>query len=131
MPLLYLFSQRECEHETSYSLGSEVTFVYFKAKLLGELASWKSRLKTIRLGEVERTQAQQEIYIKEGKSKTNNSMHLKRCAADLYIFKNGEWLQSKTQLQSIGDYWETLDKSNKWGGNFKNFIDTPHFERQC
>ena len=85
----------------------------------------------IRLGEVERTQTQQEIYIKEGKSKTYNSMHLKRCAADLHIFKNGEWLQSKSQLQSIGDYWESLDKSNKWGGNFKTFIDAPHFERQC
>ena len=86
---------------------------------------------TIRLGEVERTQTQQEIYIKEGKSKTYNSMHLKRCAADLHIFKSGEWLQSKTQLQSIGDYWESLDQSNKWGGNFKTFLDTPHFERQC
>ena len=86
---------------------------------------------TVRIGEVERTQAQQEIYTKEGKSKTSNSMHLKRCAADLHIFKNGEWLQSKTQLQSIGDYWESLDQNNRWGGNFKSFIDTPHFERQC
>ena len=86
---------------------------------------------TIRLGEVERTQAQQEIYIKEGKSKTYNSLHLKRCAADLHIFKNGEWLQSKSQLQSIGAYWESLDPNNRWGGNFKTFMDTPHFERQC
>ena len=86
---------------------------------------------TVRVGEVERTKAQQDLYIKEGKSKTYNSMHLKRCAADLHIFKNGEWLQSKTQLQSIGDYWESLDQSNRWGGNFKSFIDTPHFERQC
>ena len=86
---------------------------------------------TIRLGEVERTQAQQEIYIKEGKSKTYNSMHLNRCAPYLNKFKNGEWLQSKSELQNIGDYWESLDHSNKWGGNFKNFIDTPHFERQC
>ena len=86
---------------------------------------------TIRMGEVERTQSQQEIYIKQGKSKTANSMHLKRCAADLHIFKNGEWLQSKQQLQGIGDYWESLDVSNRWGGNFKSFIDTPHFERYC
>lgn len=86
---------------------------------------------TVRLGEVERTKAQQDLYIKEGKSKTYNSMHLKRCAADLHIFKNGEWLQSKLQLQIIGDYWESLDQSNRWGGNFKSFIDTPHFERQC
>ena len=85
----------------------------------------------IRIGEVERTQAQQQIYIKEGKSKTLNSMHLKRCAADLHIFKDNEWLQSKQELQEIGDYWESLDISNKWGGNFKMFIDTPHFERNC
>ena len=84
----------------------------------------------IRIGEVERTQAQQQIYIKEGKSKTLNSMHLKRCAADLHIFKDNEWLQSKQELQEIGDYWESLDINNKWGGNFKMFIDTPHFERK-
>ena len=71
----------------------------------------------IRIGEVERTQAQQQIYIKEGKSKTLNSMHLKRCAADLHIFKDNEWLQSKQELQEIGDYWEGLDINNKWGGN--------------
>lgn len=85
----------------------------------------------IRIGEVERTQAQQQIYIKEGKSKTLNSMHLKRCAADLHIFKDNERLQSKQELQEIGDYWESLDINNKWGGNFKMFIDTPHFERKC
>ena len=85
----------------------------------------------VRMGEVERTQLQQDLYVKQGKSKTSNSMHLKRCAADLHIFKNGEWLQSKQQLQGIGDYWESLDLSNRWGGNFKSFIDTPHFERSC
>ena len=103
-------------------------FIQDLAKLLNYLIENNY---TIRMGEVERTQSQQEIYIKQGKSKTANSMHLKRCAADLHIFKNGEWLQLKQQLQGIGDYWESLDLSNRWGGNFKSFIDTPHFERQC
>ena len=85
----------------------------------------------IRMGECERTQEQQELYIKQGKSKTYNSMHLKKCAIDLHIFQNGEWLQEKADLQTIGDYWESLDQENKWGGNFKSFIDTPHFERRC
>lgn len=85
----------------------------------------------IRIGEAERTQAQQEIYLKTGKSKTANSMHLKRCAIDLHIFKNGSWLQSKQELQSIGDYWESLNAQNRWGGNFQSFIDCPHFERKC
>lgn len=85
----------------------------------------------VRIGEAERTKEQQEIYIKQGKSKTLNSMHLKRCAIDLHIFKDGNWLQTKAQLQEIGDYWESLSTENKWGGNYKNFIDTPHFERKC
>nr|DAO98492.1 MAG TPA: hypothetical protein [Caudoviricetes sp.] len=38
--LLYLFSQREYEHKTSYSFGSEVTFIYFKAELLGGLGNF-------------------------------------------------------------------------------------------
>ena len=85
----------------------------------------------IRIGEAERTPAQQEIYLKTGKSKTANAMHLKRCAIDLHIFKNGSWLQNKQELQSIGDYWESLNAQNRWGGNFQSFIDCPHFERKC
>ncbi|WP_169976235.1 M15 family metallopeptidase [Campylobacter sp. RM16191] len=83
----------------------------------------------VRCGELERTKAQQEIYFKEGKSKTMNSNHLKRCAVDLHIFKNGNWLMTKADLQEIGDYWESLSPENRWGGNFRSFVDTPHFER--
>lgn len=86
---------------------------------------------SVRIGEALRTQEQQEIYLKQGKSKTANSMHLKKCAIDLHIFKNNQWLQSKSELQNIGDFWENLNNLNRWGGNFKTFIDTPHFERYC
>ena len=85
----------------------------------------------VRIGEAERTEEQQEIYIKQGKSKTSNSMHLKRCAIDLHIFKDDNYITSKQELQSIGDYWESLSSQNRWGGNYKSFIDTPHFERKC
>ena len=85
----------------------------------------------IRGGELQRTQEQQQIYVNQGKSKTNKSNHLLKCAIDLHIFKNGSWLQSKQELQSIGDYWESLDNQNRWGGNFKSFLDCPHFERNA
>ena len=85
----------------------------------------------VRIGEAERTKEQQEIYIKQGKSKTLDSMHLKRCAIDLHIFKDDNYITSKQELQSIGDYWEGLSSQNRWGGNYKSFIDTPHFERKC
>ena len=86
-------------------------------------------------GELFRTPEQQEIYVKSGKSRTPNSMHLKRCAIDLNFFKmvNGvpTLVDLKSELQPIGDYWVSLDRDkNQWGGNFKNFLDCPHFERK-
>lgn len=84
----------------------------------------------VRGGELERSKEQQELYLKFGKSKTMNSMHLKRCAIDLFIFKDGAWLKDKSALQEVGDFWESLSEQNRWGGNFKSFIDTPHFERK-
>lgn len=81
-------------------------------------------------GELYRTQAQQDIYVKEGKSKTSNSYHLKRLAIDLHFFMDsGALIQDKAMLQAIGDYWESLNPLNKWGGNWSSFQDTPHFQR--
>ena len=79
----------------------------------------------IRIGEVQRPVEMQELYVKTGRSKTMNSMHLKKCAADLHFTKNGVLCYPK----EIGDFWETLDPLNQWGGNWKSFKDQPHFER--
>jgi peptidoglycan L-alanyl-D-glutamate endopeptidase CwlK len=81
-------------------------------------------------GELYRTTEQQEIYVKTGRSKTMNSNHLKRCAIDLNFFKEGKLVYDKKVLQPIGDYWESLNKKNSWGGNWNSFKDVPHFERR-
>ena len=81
-------------------------------------------------GELFRTPEQQAIYIQKGLSKTSNSMHLKRCALDLNFFKDGAMIGSREPLIPVGKYWESLHPKNRWGGNFKNFVDCPHFERQ-
>ncbi len=82
----------------------------------------------VRMGELLRTPEQQTIYIQTGRSKTMNSMHLKKCAADLHFFKDGQLCYP----QELGGFWETLSPSiNRWGGNFRSFKDEPHFERQC
>lgn len=79
--------------------------------------------------ELLRTQEQQELYIKQGKSKTNNSKHLNGLAIDLIFTKDHKNpVYDKSELQEIGDYWESLDKKNNWGGNFQSFLDVPHFE---
>lgn len=88
-------------------------------------------------GELERTLEQQKRYFEEGKSKTMNSMHLKRLAIDLHIFKGGMLIDDHKVLKPLGDFWEALDAKNRWGGSWRgavergesHFIDSPHFER--
>lgn len=88
-------------------------------------------------GELSRTVEQQAIYVKTGRSKTMDSSHLRRGAIDLNIFKNGK-LCSRDEIKPLGDFWESLNEKNRWGGNWRglvdsgksNFIDAPHFERR-
>jgi len=79
-----------------------------------------------RLGEVERTVSQQEIYMRTGRSTTMNSMHLKKCAADIHFMKDGILCYPEV----LGNYWQELSPLNSWGGNWKTFKDKPHFERR-
>lgn len=82
----------------------------------------------VRVGEVLRTPEQQTLYVQTGRSMTMNSMHLKKCAADLHFFKDGKLCYPP----ELGGFWENLSPTtNRWGGNFRNFKDEPHFERRC
>ena len=80
-------------------------------------------------GELARTPEQQAIYVKTGRSKTLNSIHLKRCAIDLNFFREGKIIWDKQMLAPLGAYWESLNKANSWGGNGVTLVDTPHFSR--
>lgn len=84
----------------------------------------------VRGGELLRTPEMQEIYLKTGKSKTSKSNHLVKCAVDLFIFKDGQWLQNKEDLKIFGDYWCSLDPLNMAGMFYQTFFDGPHFERR-
>ncbi len=80
-------------------------------------------------GELFRTAEQQELYVKTGRSKTMNSLHLKRLAIDLNFFKDGKLVYDKQQLAPIGAHWERLNPLNSWGGNGVTLVDVPHFSR--
>jgi hypothetical protein len=80
-------------------------------------------------GELHRPLEMQQIYMKTGRSKTMNSMHLKRCAIDLNFFKDGKLTYDIGLLKPLGTFWESLNPRNRWGGNWKSFKDVPHFER--
>lgn len=92
----------------------------------------------VTLGEVLRPVEMQQIYVKTGRSKTMDSQHIKKCAIDLNLFIKGV-VCSREQIRPLGDWWESLDPKNRWGGNWRGlvdsgksrFIDAPHFERQA
>ncbi len=75
------------------------------------------------------------MHVKNGRSVTMNSQHLKRLAVDLNFFKtmsDGELklTYDVEEIRPLGQFWETLDTANRWGGNWDSFKDTPHFERR-
>lgn len=80
-----------------------------------------------RVGEVERTVEQQQIYVRTGRSRTFNSRHLKKCAGDLHFTKDGKLCYP----EELGRYWESLDPLNSAGMFWKSFKDAPHFERRA
>lgn len=79
-------------------------------------------------GHAWRSQAEQRRLVQLGRSKTSNSKHLQRLAVDFNFFINGKLTYRKEDIQELGDYWESLNEKNSWGGNWKTFLDTPHFE---
>lgn len=79
-------------------------------------------------GHAYRDKETQKRLLDKGLSKTMNSYHLKRLAVDFNFFINGKLTYEKEKIQELGDFWETLHPKNRWGGNFKSFLDTPHFE---
>ena len=79
-------------------------------------------------GELWRSPEQQKIYVQTGRSKTMKSKHLNRVAIDLNIFKDGK-IASFKDAEILGNYWESLNPLNRWGGRFRTLVDQPHFER--
>lgn len=76
---------------------------------------------TVRIGEVERSK---EEATRKGFSR---SLHCKRLAADLHLFKDGKYLTKTSDHEKFGEIWEGFSKviyGDKvvfcWGGRFKD-----------
>lgn len=48
----------------------------------------------------------------------NNSLHTRRLAIDLNLFKNDKYLMSNKAHQPLGNFWELLHPLCRWGGRF-------------
>lgn len=116
--------------------SQDVAKLIFYANLLGI---------NLTFGEAYRSEDQQELYyygktirVDDGeleiinakkRTRTMNSYHLKRLAIDFNFFIRGKLYYKHELIDMIGLYWETLSIYNRWGGNFKGFYDSPHFQR--
>ena len=47
-----------------------------------------------------------------------NSLHYKRLAIDINLFKDGKYLTDSADHYDLGEYWESI--GGAWGGRFKN-----------
>lgn len=82
----------------------------------------------VTLGEGYRPLEMQKIYFSIGKTKTMNSLHMKRLAIDLNCFLNGFLVDDIETLKPLGEYWMTLHPKNRYGGFFKSLVDADHWE---
>jgi hypothetical protein len=70
----------------------------------------------VKIQELNRDIATQRKYVEEGKSKTLNSRHLDRLAADIVLFRDGVPQFDGETYRPFGVYWESL--GGIWGGRF-------------
>ena len=63
-------------------------------------------------------------------SETSN--HSRGLAVDLALFMNGTYRKDTDAYRKLGNFWESLNDLNRWGGHFLNKDGRPdgnHFER--
>ncbi len=75
--------------------------------------------------ELFRTKEQAQIYADQGKG-IKNSVHTKKLALDMFVFKNGKLSWDTEDYRPIGEKWKTMDPDARWGGDFKG-RDAVHF----
>jgi len=61
-----------------------------------------------------------DAYARDGHMK--GSLHYSRLAFDLNIFRGGKYLTGADELESVGEFWESI--GGAWGGRFG---DVCHF----
>lgn len=75
-------------------------------------------------GEAYRTPEQAALNAKKGIG-IENSLHIKRLAIDLNLFKDGIYLSSSENHRFLGEWWEQQHMNCRWGGRWK---DGNHYE---
>lgn len=81
----------------------------------------------VKVQELNRTVETQKEYIEKGVSKTMDSRHLDKLAADLVLFKDGILVGNQEEYRPLGEYWESL--GGRWGGRFGFEKEPPEVQK--
>lgn len=57
-----------------------------------------------------------------------NSLHMKRLAIDLNLFRDGTFLEDTEDHRTLGEWWEASHEGCRWGGNYTTRKDGNHYE---
>lgn len=77
----------------------------------------------ITLGEAYRSPQEAARLATIGKG-IKNSLHTRRLAIDLMLFKQGRYLDRSEDYEALGEWWEKQAPDAAWGGRFQ---DGNHF----
>lgn len=79
-----------------------------------------------------RSKEKQAQYVKDGLSKTLDSYHLTGHAVDLYPWVDGKTSHDHFHYAQLNEAMQKAAKQLgyevEWGGNWKSFVDKPHFQ---
>jgi len=81
---------------------------------------------TITLGEVYRSAAEAKRLAATGAG-IAKSLHTEGLAADINLYRNGVYLKDTLDYLALGQFWEQMHSSCRWGGRFKTRPDGNHF----
>lgn len=79
-----------------------------------------------------RSLERQKELVAARKSTTMNSRHLKGLAVDVAVFVDGKLSWDAKYYKKVFEHIDAVAKLNDvpliWGGNWKTFVDMPHYE---
>lgn len=112
-----LFARNICRlMEFAFDMGYEIRIgEVWRPDVMAKIYSGNYQLINKRTGKIA-------DFPKKGIS---NSLHIMKTAADLNLFKDGEYLLRTEDHKQLGDFWESLHPYNRWGGRYK---DGNHYE---
>lgn len=100
-------------------------------ELVGRLIEWAyDNGYELTFGEAYRTAEQAAWNAEKAGTGIVNSLHCKRLAIDLNLFRDEVYQTTTEAYKPLGEFWKSLDPLCRWGGDFVRRKDGNHFSME-